>query len=304
MEWIKEYNIYLQGIILSLIIVGLLTFVLSIFYIFKIKIKKQNLRYVYAFSSGFLLITAIVGQWIVARSKFMHYWSYVNSGSDPSIGQTLLMIVIILLGIFVGSLLAYVIKKTSSLEDHNHDSYFEDHQSHSHLFDTPIETEYESKVNKKSSIVYMILTHKLPAGLIIGILLVNFNSGSEFAFSSLLAFIIHIIPELIIIYYVKIEHGYSRRKSFLFSIMVKILMVLFIFLGIVISNYVNIEGSMTYWIIPFMLSITGMVMIWGSIFELGPVFIHATEDKQAYRLIFTFILGLSLSMAIQMIHVH
>lgn len=315
MNWLVNFNIYIQGLILSSIIVGFLILTVTFLHVFKIKIPKERLKYLYAFSSGFLLVTAIVGQWVTARHKLTSHWEQVNEklkDTDPSLSQTTISIIILVCGIIVGSLMAFGIKKLSTNSNHTHSSNL--HSNHQHdkndkhapLLNTPIENMHEIKThNDRKAVIYMILTHRLPAGLILGILLVNFNSGSEFAFASLLAFILHIIPELIIIYYARIENGDTRVKSLIFSLTVKFLLIPFIFLGILISNYIDVNSSGTFWIIPFMLAIAGIVMIWGSIFELGPLFIHSKDNvNEMYKLIFTFIIGLTLSMSIQFIHVH
>lgn len=315
MDWLQQYNIYTQGIIVATIMVVLLTLTVWILHTFKVKVSRVKLRYVYAFSSGFLIVTAIVGQWVTARHQLSNHWTTLNktatNDGDANWWQTILSMIIIFGGILVGTLIAYRIKKMST---HSHDEDqreahkghgHKESRAHNHIFNSPVEVVHESKTHKsKSAIVYMVLTHRLPAGLIMGILLVNFNNGGEFSFAALLAFILHIIPELIIIYYARLENGDTRIQALIFSIGVKLLLIPFIFLGIVISNYIDMSSNYTFWIMPMLLSIAGIVMIWGSIFELGPVFIHTEDDKNAYKLIFVFIIGLSLSMAIQLIHVH
>ena len=316
MDWLKDFNIYIQGLILSAIIAGALIVTVSILYLFKIKVPKERMKYIYAFSSGFLIVTAIVGQWVTARHNLQTHWEQYNNPTnapgdfDPSIGQTTISIIILVSGIIIGSLMAYGMKRIS-LHSRNHDE--DHHKGHKHhKEDHPIslsskeEVMHEVKVHKeKTPIIWMILTHRIPAGLIIGILLVNFNfADGEYTLAALLAFLLHMIPDMVIIYYARIEAGYSRLNSFIFSIIAKLIIIPFIFIGIAISNYTSMSSNETFWIIPFLLSIAGIVMVWGAVFELAPSFIHIKNNKDTYKLIFMFIIGLGLSMAIQLIHSH
>ncbi|MCK5807259.1 MAG: hypothetical protein KAG91_02600, partial [Mycoplasmataceae bacterium] len=74
MSWLTNFTIYVQGAILMGIVFALLLSVVSILYVFKINIKKDRMKYVFAFSSGFLLVTAIIGQWVVARHELSEHW--------------------------------------------------------------------------------------------------------------------------------------------------------------------------------------------------------------------------------------
>lgn len=314
MDWLKEFNIYTQGLILSAIIVGVLTLTVTILYLFNIKIPKQRLKYVYAFSSGFLIITAIVGQWVTARHSLQEHWvSYnLNSGvagdGDPTFSQSSISIVIIAFGAIAGTLLAYGMKKLS-VHDHSHNETV--HKNHNHstkiinAFEREEEIFHEAKVHKeKAPIVYMILTHRVPAGLLLGILLVNFNNGGEYSFAALLVFVLHTIPDMIIIYYSRIEAGYSRKSSFIFSIFAKLILIPFIIMGIAISTHIDTDAPATFWIIPFLLAVAGLTMVWGALFELAPSFIRLENSKETYKLIFTFVIGLIVSMSIQLVHYH
>ncbi len=305
MEWLKKYDIFLQSLILSSIIILILSIVLIFLYLFNIKTSKNNIKYVYAFSSGFMIVTAIVGQWVSARTML------INHNHNEEILKTLIYMTIFAFSIIIGSIFAFLIKRYSSKIEHTHlinnEKHIEGHkhaQIHTHLLDTKDEKIIEFKKNK-NTLIYMILTHRLPAGLILGILLVNFNyRGTEFALSVLITFIFHIVPEIVIIYFAKIENNQNKKQAFIFTFFTKLLIIPFIFIGVLLTKYVNIKSEIMFWIIPMLLIISGVVMIWGSTFELGPIFIHIFEDKQTYRVIFAFIIGLSISMIIQFIHFH
>ena len=319
MEWLTQYNIYVQGLILSSVIIATLVATVSVLYVFNIKMPKQRLRYIYAFASGFLIVTAIVGQWVTARANITNHWEGVGrkrlnipngieADIDPTVSQTIIGIVILLAGTLLGTLMAYGLKKATT---HNHDHPEGQHKGHNHDKHTHPDALssrevvlHESKVHKeKAPVIWMILAHRVPAGLLLGILLVNFNNGGEYSLAALLVFILHTIPDMMIVYYARIKAGYSRKNSFVFSILVKLIFIPFIILGIATSTYIGNESS-AWWIIPTLLSIAGVVMLWGAIFELAPTFMHVKTNKDTYKIIFTFILGLSLSMAIQLVHHH
>lgn len=317
MEWLKNFDIYVQAAIISSIIAAFLVATVSILYIFKVKMPKDRMKYIYAFSSGFLIVTAIVGQWVSARHELTEHWVDLNKGvanldGDPNLSQTVTSISILIGGAILGSFMAYAMKLKVA---HSHDHNKQDHADHTHQFQhihghpeiisTQAEIIHEAKVHKeKSTVIYMILTHRIPAGLIIGLLLVHFNHGGEYSLASLIVFILHVIPEMVIVYYARIEAGYSRKSSLIFSIFAKLILIPFIFLGVVMSNYIDQDSAGTFWVIPLLLGITGIIMVWAAIFELAPTFIHIKNSKETYKVIFTFLLGLSLSMAIQLIHSH
>lgn len=322
MEWLTQYNIYLQGMILSAIIVGTLITTVTVLYSFNIKVPKHRIKYVYAFSSGFLIVTAIVGQWVTARHNMSEYFVEHNLANgatgdgDPTISQGLLAIIILLSGVALGTLFAYGMKKLIHKEhkhDHSaHEGHKHRHDSHPDTLSSKTEVMHESLVHKeKTPVIWMILTHRVPAGLILGILLVNFNNmavgqseAGEYSLAALLVFILHTIPDMIIVYYARIEAGHSRRSSLIFSILVKLILIPFIIIGISMTTHIDMTEPSTFWIMPLLLSVAGITMIWGAVFELAPSFIHAESNKDTYKLIFTFIIGLTLSMCIQLIHSH
>ena len=302
MKWLTNFTIYVQGTILMGIVFGLLLPVICVLYIFNIKIKKEKMKYVFAFSSGFLLVTAIVGQWIVARHELSEHWI-----SKPNFGETVISISVVVSGIIIGTLFAYILKKKTI---HSHTGEIQMHDdktmsNHPTAINTKAEIIKESVEHKhKTPVIYMILAHRMPAGLLLGILLVNLNSGGAYSLGALVAFVVHIIPEIIIVYYSRIEAGYSRKQSFVFSIFAQIFIIPFVFLGIALSHYISTTSQYAFWIIPLMLSMAGIVMVWASIFELAPTFIEIKDNKSTYKLIITFIIGLTSSLIIQFIHAH
>ncbi len=316
MEWLTEMNIWIQGLILSSIIVATLIITVTILYLFKVKMPLERLRYVYAFASGFLIVTAIVGQWVTSRHNMIEHWEAINpkmpggEHSDPTTSQTFISITIFVVGSFIGTLIAYSLKKLSG---HSHEHQIGSHEGHDHhkrsthadALSSREEIMHEAKVHKeKTPVIWMILAHRVPAGLLLGILLVNFNNGGEYSLASLIVFILHTIPDMMIVYFARIKAGYSRKQSLIFSILVKLILVPFILLGIATSAYIEISSEVWFWVIPLLLSIAGVIMVWGAIFELAPIFIHIKTNKDTYKIIFTFILGLTLSMAIQLVHHH
>ncbi|NQZ65924.1 MAG: hypothetical protein HRT99_01750 [Mycoplasmatales bacterium] len=313
MEWLTQYNIWIQGLILSAVIVSTLITTVTILFLFKIKMPKERLRYVYSFASGFLIVTAIVGQWVTARHNLTEHWENFNksnSDPDPTMGQTLISILILIVGSLVGSIMAYSLKKLSGHSHHHQPDAHSGHSHHNHsshldVLSLKSEIMHESKVHKeKTPVIWMILAHRVPAGLLLGILLVNFNNGGEYSLAALFVFILHTIPDMMIVYFARIKAGYSRKNSLVFSILVKLILIPFILIGIAASTYIDVDSQAWFWVIPLLLSMAGVIMLWGAIFELAPIFIHVKTNKDTYKLIFTFILGLTLSMAIQLVHHH
>ena len=301
MSWLTNFTIYVQGAILMGIVFALLLSVVSILYVFKINIKKDRMKYVFAFSSGFLLVTAIIGQWVVARHELSEHWV-----TKPNAGETAISISIVVAGIIMGTLFAYILKKKTIHSHTGEMQVHDDATSHPTAINTKAEIIKESATHKhKTPVIYMILAHRMPAGLLMGILLVNLNGNNNvYSLGALVAFIVHIIPEIIIVYYSRIEAGYSRKQSFIFSILAQLFIIPFVFVGIALSHYIGPDSQYAFWVIPLMLSMAGIIMVWASIFELAPAFIEVKDNKSTYKLIITFIVGLTASLIIQFLHAH
>lgn len=307
MGWLTKYDIYLQGGILMAIVAAMLLLVLGFLYIFNIEMKNEKMKYLFAFSSGFLLITAIVGQFMGARSKLGKHWAHMNPGhAGANAWQTIVSITIVVFGIALGSLFAYILKKRMS---HSHGSGVQSHGccgvgDHPKSLNTDAEIRENAKGQKgKTPIVYMLLTHKAPAGLLLGILVVNFNAGAhDYSLGALIAFILHMVPEVIITYHSRLQAGYSKNRSLVFAIFTQMLFLPFVFMGIALSNYISNGSTYAFWIMPMMLSMAAIFMVWAAIFELAPTFLHVEDNKSTYKLIFMFTIGLTTSLAVQLMH--
>lgn len=294
MNWLFDLNIWVQATVIASIITGILVITNLLLFFFKPEIKKKNLKYIYAFSSGFLIITAIVGQWASARHMIIEHHGEENYKIHESIIGALIFIG----GAVLGYIIAFIIKRINT--DKADKACCDQHSKV--LSDSSTEI---AKVKNKTSIVFMILAHRIPAGLILGVLLSQ-ASTSSIILASLITFVVHIIPELTVIYYARVNAGYGKFRSLVFSIGSKMLLIPFMFIGVALNEWIGETTAGTYWIQPFLLAAVGLIMAWGAIFELGPQFIHMRNDseKAIYKFIFLFFLGAILSMAIQFVHFH
>ena len=325
MDWLKQFDIFIQGLILSSIIIPILFLSLIIVYFINIDYLKKNIKQIYGFTSGFLIITAIVGLFVTGGrdSLFKSLESFQtnddhniyssNHEHNASFSNSLIVMSIFLSAIIIGTFLGFIIKRYSLKINHHHlpetNQHTKNHlnKKHSHILDTRVEIIDEFKKDKKA-FIYMILTHRMPAGLTMGFLIINLNNGGEFAPSILLAFVLHIIPEIVITYIAKLQKKSDRKKAFRFAFWTQLIIIPFIFIGILISyfgDFYDVKNhKQIFWILPMLLIISGVLIIWGSIFELGPAFVHVENTKETYKLILAFIVGLSTSMLIQIIHIH
>ncbi len=325
MDWLKQFDVFVQGLIIVSMIIPTLFLSLIIVYFININFLKKNIKQIYGFTSGFLIITAIVGLFVTGGRdslfRSLEYFQAKQEHNDVSIdhehslsfSNSLIVMSVFLSGIIIGTFLGFMIKKYSLKINHSHSVEQEKHtknhltKGHSHILDTRAEIIDEFKKDKKA-FIYMILTHRMPAGLTIGFLIINLNNGGEFASSILFAFILHIIPEIVITYIAKLKTKSNRKNSLKFAFLTQLIIIPFIFIAISIGHFGHLydfqNHEKLFWILPLFLIISGILMIWASIFELGPAFVHVENTKETYKLILSFVIGLTTSMLIQIIHVH
>lgn len=318
MNWLRNFDLYIQGLIIaSFIVVTIFIFQLFIF-IAKLKVNKKVVNYIYAFSSGFLLITAIVGQLVSARSQMTTHWQIENISHKidalPNSTQTLVTILVISIGFILGLAVSFISKVISvkyfEKEKHSHSHKV----SHSHA----LGTNWEHLEHKPKSVAgtfimgTQIIAHRIPAGIAMG-MLINLSTeidtngilAQPFAFSNLIAFIFHLFPESLLLYLSLVRTGKKRFKAFLISTLFILIFVPLIFLGIFIGKATYGQNNSFFTLQPFVFAFTGAVLLWIIISELIPIFIHVkNETKQIYVMTITFMAGILLSFLIQLVHFH
>ena len=151
--------------------------------------------------------------------------------------------------------------------------------------------------------MWSLLSHKIVAGL--SLAMTVYGSSQLWAFENLgmiIILIVHMIPESIMIFHKANEILKSKTKALLLTLGLQFVIVVFMIIGIFIFNAI----SNVTWVMPFLYAIAGSSMMFVSVFDLVPEFIHNKNmtKRQWYMTISVFSLGLLFGVAMCLLHTH
>ncbi|VEU77089.1 ZIP family metal transporter [Mycoplasmopsis columbina] len=316
-------------LIAAFFILGIPILITLIFPLFKKeKLNKRGTLLVYAFVTGFFIAMALFG--------FLREALEVSSSSAPSSGynsnQTFgWNILLVGLGFAVGLGLAYGLRrlvkwisKVKALRNdpqarlfiHSHElAHANDNHNHMEHDIAPdhsakrVNTKY--KVNGKSEdknkiiALFMILTHRIPAGLIIGYSLNSFfeigTKLNTLGWAFIISFILHLIPEILIFFYRQREMGISKWKATFWSISSLLFLIPLMYIGIYLGEYIN-----KLWQIRALIqAMVAGIFLFAAIIEFLPEFYHAHHERRLFRLVMiVFFAGLVSCAIILSFHIH
>ena len=236
-NWVSKFDQITTSSILASIILALILVVVIFLFIFRPKPKKELLKYFYAFTSGFLLVIAILGLFSETKE------SVLKEFGNQIYGINILYVVLMVLGALVLSLLILLLVKRSG-------TYKSE----------------KSPAHSKWIGIFLILAHRIPSALTIGLLSTNINNEAPL----FIAIALHIIPEIMLLYYRQIEMNYSKKKIFINIILINIIFFPMILLGTALEKIV----SSLWWLESMIFFGTGIIMAYGSISELIPEYIN------------------------------
>lgn len=282
---------YIISLILSATIISIPIIFGIILPLFKPTIKKKSYIYLYSLSSGFILVLGLFGlitQPLMEYSNVAHKSKWVTFGIGVG-------------GSIVGMVIAFAIRHLLHNEK-NSDLHKDHKQRHNHedyIFNIK---EIQCK-KEKSTMIILLLLHKLPAGLTLGLgAALSIQNGNKIlGFGALAALILHMLPELLTIYYRQIEMGVNKWKAMLNLILMQLILIPFIFIGTALGESLNNNK----WFITFILTIAGAILVFTAIVEMIPEFIDQdfTHNKW-HKTIILFIIGFVLAIGILLVHHH
>ena len=289
--------VYLNGLIFATLVFFVPLVFCFLLFIFKWKLSLIQNIYLYSFTTGLVLVLSTLGFLKESIDLLNHYFE-----NDFNKFKNLIIILVIVSGLIIGFLIGGICKfiffVISKRKCKNHQFLTENESCSFHN-----EEKFIIKNNKLVGAI-LLVGHKIIDGLSIGFLL-NESQNELFKIENIgliIGFIIHIIPTTIILYYIYCDIIESQLKSFLWSSFSNLIIIPFIFLGILITTLIqNI-----YWLIPLLLTIAGGVLLFTSIFELAPEFIH-NNHLCSHKWFFTFLwfaIGVILSIILTSIHSH
>jgi len=236
-NWLTTYNYMIKSSILASIILALILVVTFLLFIFRSKPRKELLKYFYAFTSGFLLVIAILGLFSETKERI------INEFNGDVSGINILYIVLSIIGaIIVSLIILWLIKKENSHK------------------------RSKSKNNSKWVGIFLVLAHRIPAAITIGLLSTNIKGEAPL----FIAIALHIIPEIMLMYYRQIEMNYSKRKIFMNIILINIIFFPMILIGTAMQKLI----SNLWWLESMIFFSTGIIMSYASISEFIPEYIN------------------------------
>lgn len=255
--------------------------------------SKNANKYLYAFSAGFFLIMATV--LFIAESKefLLHEFEYIENKTKEQaiVGVIIAGVVLFCLLLSLGAKFLFSKSKSDKeLDIENHDKM---------IFNI---TDYNPK--SKALAIFFLLTHRVPDGIIIGILCSEIAvlgvSATNVIF--LCSYIIHVVPEELIIYYRQREMGISKKKAILNNLIATCIIVPLIICGSLIGWY-SLENNVAIAIIQL---VTASFLLFVSIIEFIPEFLHETKikGKTWYIIMLIFIIGVVLALFLILFHDH
>lgn len=289
--------IYINGLIISSIVFFIPLIICFIFYIFKVKINSIGYVYLYAFTTGLVLILSTLGFLRESYDLLSHYFEEKQNKFDKVISISVIVAGVVI-GFLIGGCCKLVLFIKSKRECKNHKFLKNDQTC---AFDQEEVVFYK---NNKLVGPILLVAHKLIDGLSIGFLLIE--SGNNFFqinnLGLIIGFILHIIPTTIVLYYIYVEIFKSNLKSFLYSTLSNLVIIPFIFIGILFKNVIND----VFWLNPLLLSIAGGSLLFTSILELAPEFIHNNHlcTHKWFYMFLWFSLGIIISICLIATHSH
>lgn len=269
------YIVILLGVP-SLLIIGI-SFI-------KPTIKEKTSFYLYAFSSAVFIMIGTLG---LLKESFEESSEFVESLNNSSAVETkAISIGIIVGGAIIGLIIAVLfrylfVKKVGEVH-----SLHENHSHSDHIVNV------KDIDNPKAAwlVIFLILSHRTIDGFVLGGYVAKISAGIPANLGMVITFNLHIIIEVVIIYYRQIQFGEKRWKATLYNFYTLLALIPIMFIGAYINKYLDEIG----WILPLTNASGGAIITFVGIIELVPEFLHNKKMavKEWYNVIISFGIGI------------
>ncbi|AWX42595.1 Uncharacterised protein [Metamycoplasma cloacale] len=298
-------TIFVNLLIYIIVLLGVPSVFLGFLSLFKFKASPKRSIYLYAFSTGMFLIIGAAGfikEGYFRLEYFFHDTSTTGGYQYTSGNQTkeqLFIALIVgsasLIGLAIVILGRYLFVKLSKTELHVE----HDHHSHSdHLFS------YRDVDNPKAAwtAILMILSHRIIDGLVLGVSVFQLTSQGyqKPNLALIITFNIHLLFEVVIVYYRQIQYGESKLKAIGYNLLTLVLIIPIMFLGAFLGQYINKVA----WIEPFLTTMGGAIIVFMSVIELVPEFIHYRNESTKTIYITLIVLASSIVLTLIFLSFH
>lgn len=302
----NELLVFGNSALLSLLVVLVPMILVLLLFTIKKNLSENFTVYLYAFSSGLLIMLSTVGL-IAESSSDLHEIFHNNPmfSSLNSTNESLIMVGLIGGGVLIGLVLATTIKicifkkgnKNYKKSLHNH---------HDDQKCCVVNLDELVKKHGKFSSMMIISSHKFIDGISLGLL--ASASDGLFQFENIwiiLLFIIHDLPITIIIFFTQKVNNVKKSKILLYVFILNIITVPFVFVGAFSGNALNDNSNLSL-IIPFLEAFAGGILLFTTLMEIVPEFIHNHHlcSKHWYITVVWLCCGIILSLIFSLIHSH
>lgn len=300
--------IFENSLILSSIVIAVPMILAFCLLFIKKPISQNTYVYLHAFSAGMLVVLATFGLMKEAFEGIEHGMEdaigHSHSNSEiwikiGALGGGAILGLIFAIGVkmFIFKLNN---KKANKIigEAHNH-----------HLHDSTccvVNVEELIKRNGKIFSILIISSHKFIDGMSLGILANNATTILGFEnIGTILLFILHDLPIVIIIFFMQKSSNVSNKKSILYIFLLSLIVVPFIFIGGFVGNSA-MHNHDIYWLIPMIEMFSGSILLFTTMMEIIPEFIHNQHlcSKHWYITVTWLSIGIALSVILNLIHIH
>ncbi|WP_369086036.1 ZIP family metal transporter [Metamycoplasma spumans] len=254
------------------IMLGAPTIILGFLSLFKLKPTEKKSIYLYAFSAGMFLMIGSVG---FIRESFTIANNYLHDlkFSDKIIPSWMALIIGVgaAIGLLIVILGRYLFVKSKKIHFHK------DHEAHNHSDHLISFKDFDNPKAAWMAII-MLMSHRIIDGLFLGFSVYSLTLTDTSANANIpliISFNIHILLEVIIVYYRQIQYGEKKRKAILYNFLTFLLIIPFIFIGAFTGKFLLNNR----WLLSSLFAMGGSIIVFMSVFELIPEFIHARNQK-------------------------
>ncbi|UWD34104.1 ZIP family metal transporter [Mesomycoplasma molare] len=267
-------------------------------------IKKSTNIYLYALSAGMLLIIGTVGflrESYEVLERNIHEQAYLADFLEANeLNEQFLVLLIVGSGSFIGISSIFVVRYFfvrffGVSESHqNHD----EHGHHDHIVN------FADIDNPKSAwlAILLLLSHRTIDGFILGATVAKMSSGEPLNIGLIVTFNIHIIIEILIVYYRQVQYGQTIKKAVIYNLITTLLLVPIMTIGAFINRFLN----SVWWLLPLINSSGGSILTFVVVIELTPEFIHLRNrtKKEWYLALIAFAIGIIMTLMLLAFHSH
>ena len=269
--------------------------------IFKPRISPRAYKYLYAFSSGFFIMMSTV--LFIGESKTHLEEEFITIFSDNIVLAKTTTGIMIASLILVGLLFSLGLKYFFAKHFKGKAINSENETKHDH--DELIFNLNDHNPKSKAFAIFFLLSHRIPDGLIIGTLATQIAKSGDINPVNIIflcSFLIHIIPEELIIYYRQIQMNIPVKKATINSLIAVCSIIPLIILGSVITWF-SLNNEFAIHVVQL---IAASFLLFISIVEFIPEFIHdvKTNGKEWYIIILICIIGIAIGIFVLSFHDH